>query len=123
LAGAKICGCKVICGATFRQFRRLFRNGNLDKIFAEYSWEYGSSEEFIEKVRATEQAHLRTLEMPADEFLQAVSGHISCVDAAKPSLNGRFELIHYVREVAISFDYHRYGNLMDREGEFREPVK
>lgn len=123
LAAAKICGCKLICGATFRQFRRLFRSGLLPKIFEEFSWEYGTDVELLEKIQVTQCAHLRTLEEPATDFLQAAAGHISAHDAAKPSINGRFELIHYLREVAISFDYHRYGNLMEREKELREQVK
>ena len=40
-----------------------------------------------------------------------------------PSANGRLELIHFVREVSISQDYHRYGSLMAREGEARESVQ
>lgn len=29
----------------------------------------------------------------------------------EPLTNGRWELLHYVRAVSISYDYHRYGNL------------
>jgi RHH-type transcriptional regulator, proline utilization regulon repressor / proline dehydrogenase / delta 1-pyrroline-5-carboxylate dehydrogenase len=36
--------------------------------------------------------------------------------------NGRIELLHYLREVSISIDYHRYGNLGLREGELRKPI-
>jgi RHH-type proline utilization regulon transcriptional repressor/proline dehydrogenase/delta 1-pyrroline-5-carboxylate dehydrogenase len=36
--------------------------------------------------------------------------------------NGRIELLHYLREVSISIDYHRYGNLGLREGESRKPI-
>ena len=36
--------------------------------------------------------------------------------------NGRLELLHYLREVAISIDYHRYGNLGMREGELRKLI-
>jgi RHH-type proline utilization regulon transcriptional repressor/proline dehydrogenase/delta 1-pyrroline-5-carboxylate dehydrogenase len=35
--------------------------------------------------------------------------------------NGRYELLHYLREISISYDYHRYGNLGIREGELRAP--
>jgi RHH-type proline utilization regulon transcriptional repressor/proline dehydrogenase/delta 1-pyrroline-5-carboxylate dehydrogenase len=37
--------------------------------------------------------------------------------------HGRFELLKYMREVAISYDYHRYGSLAEREGETRAPLK
>ena len=33
--------------------------------------------------------------------------------------NGRLELLNYLREVCISHDYHRYGNLGERENEQR----
>ena len=37
-------------------------------------------------------------------------------------MSGRLELLHFLREVAISIDYHRYGNLGMREGELRRPI-
>ena len=44
-----------------------------------------------------------------------------CEDA--PVLaNGRVELLRYVREQTLSIDYHRHGNLGEREGEQRAPV-
>lgn len=35
--------------------------------------------------------------------------------------NGRIELLHYLRELSISKDYHRYGNLGAREYDTRKP--
>jgi RHH-type proline utilization regulon transcriptional repressor/proline dehydrogenase/delta 1-pyrroline-5-carboxylate dehydrogenase len=35
---------------------------------------------------------------------------------------GRIELLWYLREQSISFDYHRYGNLGRRAGEVRRPL-
>lgn len=35
---------------------------------------------------------------------------------------GRVELLWYVREQSVSFDYHRYGNLGTRSGEDRAPL-
>ncbi|HYF37404.1 MAG TPA: proline dehydrogenase family protein [Prosthecobacter sp.] len=37
-------------------------------------------------------------------------------------MEGRLELLWYVREQSVSFDYHRYGNLGPRSGESRAPV-
>ena len=43
--------------------------------------------------------------------------------AAQPVLaEGRVELLWYVQEQSISFDYHRYGNLGPRDGEERAAV-
>lgn len=36
---------------------------------------------------------------------------------------GRLELLWYVREQSVSFDYHRYGNLGHRASEPRRAVK
>jgi RHH-type transcriptional regulator, proline utilization regulon repressor / proline dehydrogenase / delta 1-pyrroline-5-carboxylate dehydrogenase len=36
--------------------------------------------------------------------------------------NGRLELLHYLQEISISIDYHRYGNLGLREGELRKAI-
>lgn len=36
---------------------------------------------------------------------------------------GRIELLWYVQEQSVSFDYHRYGNLGTRSGEERSPIK
>ena len=35
---------------------------------------------------------------------------------------GRIELLWYVQEQSISFDYHRYGNIGARAGEKRSPL-
>jgi RHH-type proline utilization regulon transcriptional repressor/proline dehydrogenase/delta 1-pyrroline-5-carboxylate dehydrogenase len=51
----------------------------------------------------------------------AEAAAVHCEDA--PVLaNGRVELLRYLREQAISTDYHRHGNLGDRGGEERAPV-
>ena len=43
--------------------------------------------------------------------------------ASQPVLvEGRVELLWYVQEQSISFDYHRYGNLGPRSGEERAAV-
>lgn len=41
---------------------------------------------------------------------------------APVSGNGRIELLWYVQEQSISFDYHRYGNLGSRAAEVRSPL-
>jgi len=44
------------------------------------------------------------------------------LDIAPVLSSGRFEILHYLREVSISYHYHRYGNLGTREGEMRKPL-
>jgi RHH-type proline utilization regulon transcriptional repressor/proline dehydrogenase/delta 1-pyrroline-5-carboxylate dehydrogenase len=38
-------------------------------------------------------------------------------------MEGRLELLWYLQEQSISFDYHRYGNLGARADEPRAPVQ
>jgi RHH-type transcriptional regulator, proline utilization regulon repressor / proline dehydrogenase / delta 1-pyrroline-5-carboxylate dehydrogenase len=68
----------------------------------------------LQRIRVLEQASL-TLRTTASQ-----SG-VHVIDT--PVLaNGRLELLHFLREVAICIDYHRYGNLGMREGELRKPI-
>jgi RHH-type proline utilization regulon transcriptional repressor/proline dehydrogenase/delta 1-pyrroline-5-carboxylate dehydrogenase len=78
---------------------------------------------FLNRVRAGQMQRLRLLESPSQELCQAAAeANIHIVDA--PVLaNGRIELLHYLREVSLSIDYHRYGNLGLREGELRKPIQ
>lgn len=81
-----------------------------------------SEEGFLHRLRMGTFRRLRLLSAPSKELMQIAHEagchlHIGAVLA-----NGRFELPHYLREVAISIDYHRYGNLAEREGEEREPI-
>ncbi len=116
MAAARTAGCQIVCGASFKQLRRLFKQGPLAKIFAKFGWQYGSIEEIAAQIHNSPFPHIRSIVEPPAEIL---SCHVS-IDRAKPSRNGRLELIHYVREVAISYDYHRYGSLMARDNEMRE---
>lgn len=77
---------------------------------------------FIDKMKGDKIKRLRMISQPS-QAITNVSSEISCYINQSPVLaNGRFELLHYLREVSISTDYHRYGNLGLREGELRKPV-
>lgn len=81
-----------------------------------------SEEHFLQRVHAGAFKRLRLLSKPSLAILTAASESFCHVDHAPVLSSGRFELLHYLREVAISCDYHRYGNLGVREGEVRKPV-
>jgi RHH-type proline utilization regulon transcriptional repressor/proline dehydrogenase/delta 1-pyrroline-5-carboxylate dehydrogenase len=81
-----------------------------------------SSDEQIEYIKAGKVQRLRILQ-PASEFLQKACAQQACHINLGPALaNGRLELLNFLREVSISRDYHRYGNLGDRENEKRAPL-
>ncbi|MBI3508907.1 MAG: bifunctional proline dehydrogenase/L-glutamate gamma-semialdehyde dehydrogenase [Chlamydiia bacterium] len=77
---------------------------------------------FLEKVKTGRTQRVRQVQnaSPQLHFAASHSG-VHIIDA--PVLaTGRFELLHYLREVSLSIDYHRYGNLGLREGELRKPI-
>jgi len=47
------------------------------------------------------------------EFYQQAARLGKHIASAKPLSEGRLELLHYLKEQSISFEYHRYGNITD----------
>ncbi|MBI5272361.1 MAG: proline dehydrogenase family protein [Chlamydiia bacterium] len=81
-----------------------------------------SNEELIERMQKGAIQRLRLVE-PPPKLLQIAASQTDVHIIHDPVLaNGRLELLHYLKEVAISIDYHRYGNLGLREGELRKAI-
>lgn len=77
---------------------------------------------FYDRIRSGQMQRIRTVG-PASYELHKAAADASIHVVDDPVLaSGRFELLHYLREVSISIDYHRYGNLGAREGEERKPI-
>src|SRR5690606_33710263 len=77
---------------------------------------------FQSRVRSGKIQRIRLIE-PASQTIKEAAAESSTHFIDAPVLaNGRLELLHYLREVSISIDYHRYGNLGLREGELRKPI-
>lgn len=77
---------------------------------------------FLSRVRSGKLDRVRTLSKPNISLFEAAS-KAKCHICYNPVLaNGRFELLHYTRELSVSTDYHRYGNLGLRETELRKPI-
>jgi len=77
---------------------------------------------FLERVRLGTFKRIRILSSPTDSLKTVAAESMTHIAHAPVLANGRFELLHYLREVAISHDYHRYGNLGIRESETRKPI-
>lgn len=78
--------------------------------------------QFLERVRAKKIERVRLVE-PASKALQEAAAEAGIYLIEAPVLaNGRWELLHYLREISLSIDYHRYGNLGPREGELRKAI-
>lgn len=81
-----------------------------------------SEADFLHRVTANQMERIRLVESAPSALLQAASVPAIYVIDDPVLANGRLELLHYVREVSLSIDYHRYGNLGLREGELRKPI-
>jgi RHH-type proline utilization regulon transcriptional repressor/proline dehydrogenase/delta 1-pyrroline-5-carboxylate dehydrogenase len=81
-----------------------------------------TEEQFLERVKAGKIERVRIIEPASKELLDAAAHSAMHIVHDPVLMNGRIELLHYLREVSISIDYHRYGNLGLREGELRKPI-
>ncbi len=81
-----------------------------------------SNDAFAARLREGKIKRVRMLQMPPKEILEALSEAACNLHAAPVLANGRLELLQVLREMSISRDYHRYGNLGERENERRHPL-
>lgn len=79
-----------------------------------------SESHFIDRMQ--EIHRLRLLAEPSAILSNALAESGVNVHRGPVLANGRIELLNYLREVSISCDYHRYGNLGVREDEERTPI-
>jgi RHH-type proline utilization regulon transcriptional repressor/proline dehydrogenase/delta 1-pyrroline-5-carboxylate dehydrogenase len=85
-------------------------------------WIRESDSEFIARIQQGTRPRVRLISQPSLELEKGLKEIAANVHLAPVMMNGRVELLHYLREVSFSFDYHRYGNLGDREEEERAPL-
>jgi RHH-type proline utilization regulon transcriptional repressor/proline dehydrogenase/delta 1-pyrroline-5-carboxylate dehydrogenase len=81
-----------------------------------------SEENFASQIKQGVYTRVRFLSEPSEAFFTAAAASSTYLDQAPVLANGRFELLHYLREISLSHDYHRYGNLGLREGELRKEI-
>ncbi|MBF8264048.1 MAG: putA [Parachlamydiales bacterium] len=81
-----------------------------------------TSDAFCKRIQTGGTDRIRLVEPASAALLAAAANCATHIIDSKPLANGRLELLNYLREVSISIDYHRYGNLGIREGEMRKPI-
>lgn len=81
-----------------------------------------TEQQFTQRVKKGRFSRVRLISAPSKDLETASIDSACFLDYAPVLANGRFELIHFLREVSFSIDYHRYGNLGVREGEHRKPL-
>jgi len=65
---------------------------------------------FIEDMEQYERIRITSPEV-SDAFYQKAAKLGKYVADRKPLIEGRVELLHYVKEQSISYEYHRYGSI------------
>lgn len=68
--------------------------------------------EFLKSMKDYERVRTCKADIPMEMYEEAarIDKYIA---AAAPVKNGRVELIHYIKEQSISFEYHRYGSILE----------
>ena len=74
-----------------------------------------SVEELAQRIISKDVVRLRCLRAPSASIAQACAESGITMVVAPMLANGRIELLHNLREESLSYDYHRYGYLGDRE--------
>lgn len=101
----------LTCGASFEV--------SVDEgvISNPHSFIIESDDAFAKRIEKDKMKRIRLLQAPSSVILQAAAQAPAYLDIGPILANGRLELLHFLREVAISRDYHRYGNLGKKEKE------
>lgn len=69
-------------------------------------------EEFLKSMPVYERIRTCTSDIPM-EMYEAAARNDKYIATATPVKNGRVELIHYIKEQSIAFEYHRYGSILE----------
>ncbi|MGK0290298.1 MAG: RHH-type proline utilization regulon transcriptional repressor/proline dehydrogenase [bacterium] len=74
-----------------------------------------TEEGLAQQIRLKQITRLRMLSKPSDLLTEVCSKSACYIDQSEVLGNGRYELPRYLQEITTSTDYHRYGNISDRE--------
>lgn len=118
-AAALICGANLEISLEEESAAAQFKTIELSNFFP---IRQESHEAFAKRIAEGKIKRLRFLTLPPSN-VQSTLAQAACQLNIGPVLaNGRLELLHLLREISISRDYHRYGNLGAREKEKRRPL-
>lgn len=74
--------------------------------------EVESLESFIRNIARYDRIRTASADLP-DELYAAAASQNKYIANARPVHNGRFELLHYLKEQSITYEYHRYGSITE----------
>lgn len=92
----------------------------IDAIVPNVVWTVETDIDWLQRIKTGEFKKVRLLSNPPDDILKTLAGGGLHFLVSPALANGRLELLKFLREISISNDYHRYGNLGLREGEKRK---
>lgn len=109
LAAANIVKAHIELSISEDDFKlEVLRNG----VPKEFIIHIQSENEFLNVMNNYERVRTCSKEL-SDEFHRKAAVLGKYIATAKPLTEGRIELLHYVKEQSISFEYHRYGSITD----------
>ena len=121
LAAAAICSCPLTLSAAQETMQQLKTEEWLPRV-KNVQIQIQDDPAFIQSMHRQPTHPLRLLSPPSP-LIQEACAKQGCYLNARPVVsNGRLELLNFLREISISIDYHRYGNLGEREYEKRKPI-
>jgi len=108
LNAAEVAGVKpeVSCAADSPFLSALKEKVGKKMLVAEEMLTFVARMDQFERVRVTSGA------VP-EEMLKRAAETGVYIATNRPSTEGLLELIHYVREQSVSYEYHRYGNIVE----------
>ncbi|MCD8309916.1 MAG: aldehyde dehydrogenase family protein, partial [Prevotellaceae bacterium] len=74
---------------------------------------YEEFDEFLGEITAYERVRVITPGVPL-KLLEEAAAKDKYIAQGKPLACGRIELIHYIKEQSIAFEYHRYGSIIEK---------
>lgn len=116
IAASFICQNQLEISFDDKDFHELHKMISLDNI----QWIEETEDQLIKRFPTIN--HLRIIGTPSEYLLLHSASHAINLLREPVLQNGRFELLNYLREVSVSWDYHRYGNQGLRENEKRKPL-
>ncbi|PJD95261.1 MAG: proline dehydrogenase [Parachlamydia sp.] len=114
MIAASICGTPLEVSADEDAMQALLQNKGIRDI-PHMTLTRDTEEAFLSKISQQPNQRIRLLSPPSGRLSEALA-QASYSQITSPVISkGYLELIKYLREVSLSFNYHRYGNLGERE--------
>ncbi|NGX57903.1 MAG: 1-pyrroline-5-carboxylate dehydrogenase 1 [Chlamydiae bacterium] len=120
VAAALTCGTPIDVSCENSSFSELFTS-DLWSQLPRTRLIQESEKEFMHRLSDLPEKRIRLLSKPSESLAKALADSACSVMDGPVMATGRIELINYLRELSISYDYHRYGNIAYKDVGKRNP--